>query len=228
MALRGSKYFVNRKFEEWLRYEDVKGEGYNFQVIQLLSPQKGEFILDDGCGNGRFSLAMADKGGKVVSLDVNKFMVQTTKRRAVEKGLKKRIDVVIGDCQNLPFRDRLFDKVLCIHNMWYVPVYEKAVNEVFRTTKMGGKIVVDQISEKWHTRHSGFIRRFLEGIRRFMRYTHLSAREMPEFLRTPEQFLRPFANYHTRFYSIPLPLLLYEILDIMPLPNVFKRVKSEL
>ena len=188
------KYFTDRKFERWLGYEDVKGEGYDFQVIRLLNPQKGEFILDDGCGNGRFSLAMSGKGAKVVSLDVNKFMVQTTKKRAAEKGLKKRIDVVIADCQNLPFRDGLFDKVLCIHNMWYIRLYKKAVNEMFRATKMEGKIVVDQISEKFHTRHIRMHRRFLEGIRRFMRYTYVRTRKTPEFFRTSEQFLFPFTN----------------------------------
>jgi ubiquinone/menaquinone biosynthesis C-methylase UbiE len=228
MVSQDSKYFVNKKLEHWLKYRDIKEKGYDFKVFQLLNPQKEELILDDGCGNGRFSLAMAGKGVKIVSLDVNKFMVQATKRRAAE--IDRSIDVVIADCQNLPFRNRLFDNVLCVHNLWYIPLCDKAVNEMLRVTKDGGKLVVDQISEKFHMRHIGMHRRFLVGIRKFTKYIQSKVgREVtPEFFGTPEQFLRPFANYRTRFYSIPLPPLLYEILDVMPFSNIFKRVKSEL
>jgi ribosomal protein L11 methylase PrmA len=40
--------------------------------MALLCPKQNELILDDGTGNGRFSIAIAKKGAKVVSLDVNK------------------------------------------------------------------------------------------------------------------------------------------------------------
>lgn len=222
-----SKYFTNRKFVNWLEYEDPK-EGYNLQVISFLNPRKSESILDNGCGNGRFSLEMADKGAKVVSLDVNKFMVQTVKRRAIDRELNQEIDVIIADSQNLPLRDRLFDKVLCVHNLWYIPLYHKAVNEMLRVTKDGGRLIVDQISERIHTRHI-WIHGVFYGIHRLIAILSKVGREItPEFFRAPEQFLIPFANYSTRFYSIPLPPLLHEILNIIPLPNAFQGIQSKL
>ena len=42
---------------------------YGKAVLDLLSPQKGERILDLGCGSGQLTAAIADAGASVIGLD---------------------------------------------------------------------------------------------------------------------------------------------------------------
>lgn len=214
----GSKYFINNVSKHWLSY-DIS-EGYDFQVLELLHPKKKELILDNGCGNGRFSLGIASKGAKVVSLDINKIMVKNTKRKLIKGEFRKVADVMVADCQSLPFKNGIFDKVLCVHNLHYIPSCGTAVAEMLRTVKIGGTVIVDQLSEKLFARRAKT--RFFWELRRIMSRI-FGQKAPPEFLRTSNQFSHLFIRHTTQFYSVSLPPRLYDALDMIPFTKKLKR-----
>lgn len=76
--------------------------------LALLSPLAGQSVLDVGCGSGRGSVALAERGARVVGIDVSSRMLEMARELARERGVGERctfehIDVIGMD------RARVFD-----------------------------------------------------------------------------------------------------------------------
>ncbi len=84
--------------------------------IVWLSYMRGEVsyskILDLGCGTGRFSVASALLGAKlVICLDVDIDAIDDARRNIADIGVETMVDVVVADARYLPFREHTFDVV---------------------------------------------------------------------------------------------------------------------
>lgn len=53
-------------------------------LVEVLDPRPGERILDLGCGDGRLSVAIAQRGAEVVAVDSSPDMVQAARTRGIE------------------------------------------------------------------------------------------------------------------------------------------------
>jgi len=107
-------------------------------ILDLLNPEKGEVILDAGCGTGIFTLDILSLGPKVIGLDISHPML--TQARKKLKG--SRFGIVLADMLHLPFSESPFDKVVSITALEFIRDAEAAVKELFRVTRKGGTIVV--------------------------------------------------------------------------------------
>jgi SAM-dependent methyltransferase len=77
-------------------------------TMTLLSPRTSERILDAGCGTGAYFRFMLSQGSKPVGLDFSREMLELTQRK--HPGLP----LVQADLNDqLPFREHVFDAVLC-------------------------------------------------------------------------------------------------------------------
>jgi len=119
-------------------------------VLELLQPRAGERILDAGCGTGVFTFDILTLGAGVVGLDVSAPML----KRAGEKAEGYSFHMVLGDMQTLPFSENTFDKVVSITALEFIEDAKSAVNELFRVTKQGGRIVVATLNSlsSWASR----------------------------------------------------------------------------
>lgn len=217
-----SKHFTHNRIGKWCNYSNLNArynDKYSLFSIKMLSPKPMDIILDNGCGNGRFSQILSGNARTIIATDISPFMTRATKERKLNN-----VNVTITDSQNLPFRSSTFDKIICIHNMWYIPLYEKAVYEMQRLSKTGGCVVLDQISEKWNTKDHPIhfriiykIRNIIDTILNIFERRQRRYKETPTFYRSSSQFIRPFKKYNCKFYSVLSPPLLYQILDIFPI-----------
>jgi len=107
-------------------------------ILDMLSPSRGERILDAGCGTGVFTRDVIDSGARVVGLELSFPMLV----RAAEKRLGSLFSMVLGDMARLPFKDEMFDKSISITAIEFIKDTRRAVDELFRVTKPGGLIVV--------------------------------------------------------------------------------------
>ncbi len=57
----------------------------------------GDPILDIACGNGRVSIPLAEKGYRVVGIDINDGLIETAKENLAKKNEKLKANFVIGD-----------------------------------------------------------------------------------------------------------------------------------
>ena len=115
---------------------------YDLFITDLLRSCPNELVLDNGTGNGRFALRLASLGCEVVALDINLRLL----RAAKDKTRKENVHVVLADMTHLPFASESFAKVICVHNLWCVPDYTKAVQEMRRTAHSDGIIVADHLN----------------------------------------------------------------------------------
>ena len=100
-------------------------------------------VLDVGCGKGRFARVLREKYPKAAlcGLDISEAMLA-----CVPAG----IGVVSGSMTELPFADSAFDCVYATESLEHAVEIERAVGEMCRVLKPGGRLVIiDKNAEHW-------------------------------------------------------------------------------
>jgi SAM-dependent methyltransferase len=130
------------------------------RLLDLIHWRGDEQVLDVGCGRGLMLLGAAArlKTGKAVGIDLwqsedlSGNNPQATLSNARVAGVADRVDVRTGDARELPFPNASFDVVLsttALHNVYDPVGRERAVREIARVLKPGGRVVIGDIR---HTR----------------------------------------------------------------------------
>lgn len=104
----------------------------------------GERVLDVACGTGLVSFAAAravGADGRVVGVDLSGSMVDAANRRAVERQVSNA-SFARMDAELLDLPDAAFDVVLCALGLMYLPEPERALREMRRVLRPGGRLVV--------------------------------------------------------------------------------------
>jgi SAM-dependent methyltransferase len=101
-------------------------------VLALLDPQRGERILDLGCGDGVLTVKLIEAGAGVVGVDASDTMIAAAQERG--------IDARVVDGQALDF-DAEFDAVFSNAALHWMLDGEAVARGVFRGLKQGGRFV---------------------------------------------------------------------------------------
>ena len=119
-------------------------------------------MLDLAAGTGTSSEPYADAGIDVVACDFSLGMLKVGKRRRPD------INFVAGDATNLPFADNSFDASTISFGLRNVNEPKKALAEMLRVTKPGGKLVIAEFSQPvvplWRTMYTEYLMRALPAI----------------------------------------------------------------
>jgi len=107
-------------------------------IISSLKPEKGDKILDAGCGTGVFTDDILKHGALVFGIDISLPMLA----RAGEKLEGYPFFKALGTMICLPFAEKTFDKVVSITALEFIEDGRNALQELFRVTKKGGTILV--------------------------------------------------------------------------------------
>jgi ubiquinone/menaquinone biosynthesis C-methylase UbiE len=113
--------------------------------VQLLGVAPGQHVLDVGCGSGVVTRALAQRvapSGRVVGVDASPALLAVAHERAEEAGLSRRIEFREGDCRALPCPDASFDATLAVTVLTHVPDVGRALAEMVRVTRVGGRVGV--------------------------------------------------------------------------------------
>jgi len=132
----GSKDFF--EYYDKLR-EDIEPIDYSYQLHEYRD-FKDKKVLDVGSGNGYIPSKYSAEGAEVFGIDITKAGIALCEKRFEYLGLKGNFQV--ADAQQLPFEDNYFDCVCSMGVLHHVPNTEKAVKEILRVLKPGGRLIV--------------------------------------------------------------------------------------
>lgn len=150
------KLFSNRTnidyWESVYNRQDFLGVCYRRRMYQALSwldntnLSKNSKILDVGCGAGMMAKEVANRGYEIWGMDYSYNMVKKAKA-ICNVNTKLDTNFLQGNIESLPFKDSVFDMVLCLGVITYLKSEQKALHEMSRILKPGGTMILSILNK---------------------------------------------------------------------------------
>ncbi|GLP73103.1 methyltransferase [Mycobacterium antarcticum] len=135
----------------------------------------GSSVIDVGCGAGRHSFEAFRRGADVVAFDQdvaelnNVDAILQAMQEQGEAPASAKAEAVKGDALDLPYDDGSFDFVIASEILEHVPADDRAIGELIRVLKPGGRLAVTvprwlpekvcwALSDEYHANEGGHIR----------------------------------------------------------------------
>lgn len=137
-------------------------QSWRRQTVAALGLRQGARILDLATGTGDLALMIAldDPGIHVVGVDPSEGMLAIGRQKVHRACLDGRVRLIAGDAQRLPFEAADFDGVSIAFGIRNVPDRDRALREMARVTRPGGRIAVLELSEPDRLGFMGSLARF--------------------------------------------------------------------
>lgn len=136
--------------EDWEAIVNARDTKRETDFIQNALPKKG-VTLDLCCGTGRHSIILRKRGWTIIGLDLSKNLLAIAKQNM--KNERVEFPLVRADMRHFPFRNQVFDAVICMFTSFgYLPSESedmKSFKEVRRTLRKDGKFLLD-VANKDH------------------------------------------------------------------------------
>jgi len=119
-------------------------------LIERCGLRPGERVLDVAGGTGDISALLHGRvgsNGQVVMTDINREMLRNGRDRLLDRGIA--LPTLQCDAQALPFCDRSFDCVTIAFGLRNVTHKERALAEMRRVLRPGGRTLVLEFSQVW-------------------------------------------------------------------------------
>ena len=115
-------------------------------ILKLVGAVSGKTLLDVGCGDGELASQLARRGAIATGLDADPAMIAAARQRVDSAGTQ--LNLIEGQAEKLPFGDASFDAVLAVTVLCFVDDAQRAINEMARVLKPGGRLVIGELG-RW-------------------------------------------------------------------------------
>jgi demethylmenaquinone methyltransferase / 2-methoxy-6-polyprenyl-1,4-benzoquinol methylase len=119
-------------------------------AIEMAGVRPGHRVLDVASGSGDLAAAFARRAGpagQVVMTDINAAMLEVGRDKLMDRGLFPPL--ALCDAERLPFADDTFDLVSVAFGLRNMTHKERALAEMARVARPGGRVLVLEFSKPW-------------------------------------------------------------------------------
>lgn len=128
---------VAKEYERTRFLPDKAADAIGKYIVSLLN--RGEWILDAGCGTGRLTRPIARRYNRVVGADVSPEMLRELREKDY---LRWPPLLVNADLRSLPFPDDQFSVVLAVHILHLIADWQTAFREMWRVLEGNGVLLL--------------------------------------------------------------------------------------
>jgi ArsR family transcriptional regulator len=134
-----SQEFFSSSAGQWDRLRDeLFGDRVHLAALAALA--NADWVVGDlGCGTGQLSAVLAPFVARIVAVDASTAMLHAAKKRLAPFG---HVDLRRGELESLPIDDARLDLATLMLVLHHVPEPQRAVAEVARVVKPGGRVVI--------------------------------------------------------------------------------------
>ncbi len=117
------------------------------KVVNIVKKNNPDTILDIATGTGDLAINLAETNAtKIIGLDISSGMLEIGKEKIKKKNLESKIDMILGDSENMPFKDNSFDAITVAFGVRNFETLENGLKEIFRVLKPNGTFVILETS----------------------------------------------------------------------------------
>jgi demethylmenaquinone methyltransferase/2-methoxy-6-polyprenyl-1,4-benzoquinol methylase len=118
------------------------------KAIKILKKYQPKSVLDIATGTGDFAIeALKLNPEKIVGVDISEGMMEMGRIKLKERGLDKKITLLYGDSENLPFEDATFDAITVGFGVRNFQNLQQGLSDIKRVLTPNGTLVVLEFSK---------------------------------------------------------------------------------
>ncbi|MBU3155915.1 bifunctional demethylmenaquinone methyltransferase/2-methoxy-6-polyprenyl-1,4-benzoquinol methylase UbiE [Clostridium estertheticum] len=120
------------------------------KAVKLCNIKENDKVLDLCCGTGKMielECRAVGESTMVVGLDFNKEMINVGYKKLNKSLSGYKFNLIQGDAMELPFEDNSFHCITIAFGLRNVPNKIKAISEMYRVLKPGGKVICLELSK---------------------------------------------------------------------------------
>ena len=105
-------------------------------------PQTFGHVFEPGIGNGRIAIPLAERGYRVMGVDISQEMLALLKERLAQCRQPTTVTFQQADTTRLPFPNATFDLAIAVHLFYFIRDWQQAAAELLRVVRDDGAIVL--------------------------------------------------------------------------------------
>lgn len=117
------------------------------KILKMIAAKQPKSILDIATGTGDLAILFANtSASEIIGLDISQGMLDIGKKKIAAQNLDSRIQMVLGDGENIPYPDNYFDAITVAYGVRNFENLEQGLTDILRTLKPGGQLIILETS----------------------------------------------------------------------------------
>lgn len=118
------------------------------KAVRMLKSYSPKQVLDIATGTGDFAIQCLEANpDKIFGIDISQGMLDVGKKKIKKLGVESKIELNLGDSENIQFEDNTFDAAIVAFGVRNFENLEKGLAEINRVLKKDGVLIVLEFSK---------------------------------------------------------------------------------
>lgn len=117
------------------------------RILKMVQEKQPTTILDIATGTGDLAILFSTTSAQeIIGLDISQGMLEIGKQKIQAKNLNDKIQMVLGDGENIPYANDYFDVITVAYGVRNFENLERGLAEILRVLKPGGQLLILETS----------------------------------------------------------------------------------